>query len=198
MKRLMVSVALVLMVVACGGEAATDDDQGALSNPAFGEVTVSGSLPAFESVQSDAAVGQDAPSLSGVDPTGAAVEFTPGSSPAVLLFVAHWCPHCQAEVPLVVSWLESNPDALGIDILAVATGTAEGQPNFPPADWLEREGWTAPIIMDDENSTAGVAFGLTSYPFWVIVASDGTVAGRVAGGLGEDGIDPLLNEVSGL
>ena len=193
MKKLLPLIATALLVAACSGSSGSD-----FANPAFGDVTVSGAaLTPFENPNADPAVGQPAPTVSGVDPTGAAVEYSPGN-PTVLMFVAHWCSHCQAEVPRVVDWVAANPDRLGVDIIAVATGTQQGQPNYPPAAWLDREEWTEPIIMDDEDATVGQSFGLTSYPFWVIVAPDGTVAARAAGELSADQIDSLMQNVAGL
>jgi thiol-disulfide isomerase/thioredoxin len=142
-------------------------------------------------------VGTAAPALSGSDFAGDTVSFTPGEGPAVLVFLAHWCPHCQAEVPRMVSWLEDNPDAGGVEVIAVPTGTDPTAPNFPPSVWLERENWPAPIIVDDADSTAGTAFGVGSYPFWVMVGSDGTVVGRLSGELGEDQIGELMTAVAG-
>lgn len=194
MKKFIAPIVALLLLAACTG-----GDDSAFSNPAYGDVTVVGdALIPFQDPNSDAAVGQPAPSLSGVDPNGAEVTFTPGENPTVLVFLAHWCPHCQAELPVLADWVENNPDTLGVDIFAVATGTTQSRPNFPPAPWLEREGWTEPVIMDDENGTAGAQFGLTSYPFWVIVDGDGMIAVRVAGELPEDQIDGIFAAVADL
>lgn len=193
MKKLVVLALVGLVVAACGG-GETEAESG---NPAFGDVTVTGqSLPPFQDPANDAAVGSPAPALSGVDRTGAAVEFAPGTNPTLVLFLAHWCPHCQADLPRMVEWLEANPDRLGIDVIAVATGTRQSSPNYPPGPWLDREGWNEPHIMDDQNGTAGAAFGLTSYPFWVAVDADGNVLGRLAGELGPEQIDVLMRSIA--
>lgn len=183
-------VTLVLVIAACGG------DGGDSGNAAFGEVTVTGSLTPFQSPTNDDAVGTPAPIFAGVDQTGVAVEFTPGTNPSLVVFMAHWCPHCQADLPRMVEWLEANPDRLGVDVVAVATGTQATSPNYPPGPWFEREGWDQPLIMDDESSTAGQAFGLTSYPFWVAVGSDGNVLARAAGELGPEQIDSLMQSIA--
>ena len=38
------------------------------------------------------------------------------------MFLAHWCPHCQAEVPRLVELAEQGAFD-GVDVTAVATGT---------------------------------------------------------------------------
>ena len=193
MKKLMVLLAALVLLAACGGG---DSD---LANPAFGDVTLTGdALAPFEDPTADTAIGQPAPSLSGVDHNGEGVAFTPGDNATLLIFLAHWCPHCQSELPVLSKWVEENPETLGIDMIAVATGTTNARPNFPPGPWIEREGWTQPVIMDDEQGTAGAQFGLTSYPFWVVVDSQGNVAARTAGEIPEDQIEDLLSAVADL
>lgn len=49
------------------------------------------------------------------------------------------------------------PDS--VDIYLVATSYSPSQPNWPPSAWLEREGWTIAVIVDDPQSTAYEAFG---------------------------------------
>jgi cytochrome c biogenesis protein CcmG, thiol:disulfide interchange protein DsbE len=190
MKKLTTLLALGLLLAACGSADAS-------GNSAFGEVSAEGSLAPLSDPASDPTLGQPAPSITGVDRTGAAVTYTPGGgSPSLVMFLAHWCPHCQNDLPLMVDWLEANPDRLGIDVTAVATGTDRTRPNFPPGPWLEREGWDQPLIMDDEQSTAGQAFGVTSFPFWVVVDADGNVLARFGGALGAEQIDGLMQSIA--
>src|SRR3546814_8262437 len=138
----------------------------------------------------DPAVGTPAPTLEGVDPTGqgTSVEY---DEPTLLAFLAHWCPHCQAELPQLVALADEG--ALdGMDAVVVLTGTDETAPNYPPAPWLEREGWSGRVILDDEGGSAAQAFGLTSYPYLVLVDGDGEVIARNAGELGLDGLRELV------
>ena len=80
-------------------------------------------------------------------------------SPKAIYFIAHWCPHCQAEVPLVQGLIDDGrkPDAL--DIYAVSTAVDRGRGNYPPVDWLEEEGFTPIVVRDDDASSAFVEFG---------------------------------------
>jgi cytochrome c biogenesis protein CcmG, thiol:disulfide interchange protein DsbE len=148
-------------------------------------VTVTGDvLPHFQSAEKDPAVGMTMPSLAGVGFGGESVAIdNKDGRPKILMFVAHWCPHCQAEVPVVQSWIDSGGLTSQVDLYSVSTAVDESMPNYPPSEWLEREGWTAPVLLDDDGSEAGHAAGVSSYPYFVFVKGDGSVAARAAGEL---------------
>ena len=59
-------------------------------------------------------------------------------------FVAHWCPHCQAEVPRIVALAEQGRLPEGVDVAAVSTAVDATAPNYPPSAWLDRVGWPFP------------------------------------------------------
>jgi cytochrome c biogenesis protein CcmG, thiol:disulfide interchange protein DsbE len=146
---------------------------------AYGEVAIAGeALPRLEPGPTDPAEGTPAPTI-----TGETVSVSPGSNPTIVLFLAHWCPHCQAEVPRLTDWVEANGMPEGIDVVAVATNSTPSQGNYPPSVWLEGEDFPFPVIYDDEDSTAAVAYGLSAFPFWVVLDSDGIVVDRFTGEL---------------
>jgi hypothetical protein len=72
---------------------------------------------------------------------------------------------------------------------------AETRPNYPPSEWLESEGWTPPVLLDDTEYAVGDVFGLTAFPFWVFVNADGTVAGRLTGALPAEAITQLAESL---
>lgn len=157
------------------------------------EVSVSGeALPPLE--ETDDAIGMKIPEAAGESFTGGTTRVD-ASGPAVILFLAHWCPHCQAEVPVVQSWLDSGGLPDGVDIVSVSTATDPAQPNYPPSEWLEREGWSVPVLVDDADSTTAAAFGVNSYPFFVFVDSEGRVHHRASGELGIEHIESILDEM---
>ena len=88
-------------------------------------------------------------------------------------------------------YFEENGFPAEVDFISVSTGSQENRVNYPPNLWLEREGWTAPVIVDDENGSVANAFGLSAYPFWAGVDSSGRVVFRTAGGLSGGQIDDL-------
>jgi len=185
---LVVLLAIVAALVAGGDD---DSDDGALS---VAPVTVEGaSLPRYTGPGDDPAVGAAAPRLVGVDVTGAAAEAGGASgSPQLLVFVAHWCPHCQAEVPRIVEWMRDGQAPDGLEVTAVVTGTDSSLPNYPPSEWLADEGWAGGVVLDDERFSAGDAYGLSAYPFLVAVAPDGSVTARASGELPPDELSALV------
>lgn len=157
--------------------------------------TITGAqLPTFENPNGDAAVGLAAPEVSGTDFSGKAVGIKADGRPKVVLFIAHWCPHCQAEVPLIQTWVSAGGVPQGVDLVSVATGIDPTRPNYPPEAWLQREGWTVPVIADPTNSVAG-AYGLPAYPYWVFIGPDGKVVARA---VGEISIPDLESEIGRL
>lgn len=141
----------------------------------------------------DDAVGTDFPTLSGTSVLGGApLTIGDDGKAKLILFLAHWCPHCQREVPAVLDWLAANPLPDNVELYAVSTAVAESRGNFPPADWLREAGWTIPTLADNEEMSAFNAAGLTSFPSFVVVSADGTVAQRRAGELSDDELDALV------
>ena len=186
---------LVLAVVLTlpGGDGSGDSDVRETA-----AVDISGSaLPAFVDGEADPAVGVTMPSLSGVDFEGNEVSIADDGRAKVVMFLAHWCPHCQAEVPVVRDWLDQGRLPAEVDLYSVATATDQAQPNYPPSAWLEREGWEVPVLVDDQASSAGGAAGVSSYPFFVFVGADGDVDARTAGELTPEALDSAVSQLLG-
>jgi thiol-disulfide isomerase/thioredoxin len=137
-------------------------------------------LPVLTNPASDPAVGKAAPGLSGQDFSRRPVTVGSDGKPHVLVFVAHWCPHCQAEVPRIVA-MERAGQTSGVPVTAVATGTNENAPNYPPSAWLKDVGWPYPVLVDTSSETAARAYGLAAYPYLVFVDANGKVGARVSG-----------------
>jgi thiol-disulfide isomerase/thioredoxin len=169
----------------------------------FSEITVTGEeLPAFDSVSSatDAAIGMTAPVVSGKGFTGTEITTDGAGTPTLLVFLAHWCPHCQREVPLLVEWEKDGKTPTGIDVIAVATGTDPANPNFPPSEWLAREEFPAlwPVIADSADKKAADAFGLSGYPYFVLVDAQGKVFKRLSGEIPMDQLTEIINQMIGV
>lgn len=107
---------------------------------------------------------------------------------ALVIVAAHWCPHCQAEIPRLVEWMEAG-GGTEVDIVVVSTGADETKPNWSPSEWLERERWQGEVLVDDSEASAAAAYGLDGYPFFTFVDAEGRVVWRGAGELGTDVIE---------
>ena len=161
------------------------------------DVEVSGEpLPPYQDgAPEDEAVGESAPTVVGEDFDGSEVTIDYDGDPTVVIFLTHWCPACQREAPQVQDVIDDGGLPDDVDLVTVSTASERNADNYPPDDWLESLGWEPPIVVDDDDDSVAQAFGLTIYPFWVVLDGDGTVVSR-HGLLDEQGIRQLFAELS--
>ena len=162
-----------------------------------GEISVVGdSLPEYAGENDDnVALGLAAPTFSAPDQNSEIFQLEKNGNSKALLFLAHWCPHCQREVPVVQRFIDSNGVPPGIDVIAVATSIDRGRDNYPPQEWLEREGWSETQIYDLDREI-GEAYGLNAFPYWVFLDKDLNVLARRTGNLPEDMVGALLIQLA--
>lgn len=182
-----------LLVVACGSDA---DDTSAAgpalpahpsvsgldhdATPQTSAVAIDGSfLPGFDGTT--AGLGEVAPTIVGERFDGSTIEIAPDGTPKLVYFLAHWCPHCQDELPIVQRLVNDGSLPDGVELIAVATASNAERPNFPASAWFEDEGFSGDVLRDSEISEALVAFGGTSFPYAVALDGDNRVIARVAG-----------------
>ncbi|MDH3680555.1 MAG: TlpA family protein disulfide reductase [Acidimicrobiia bacterium] len=139
-------------------------------------------------VASDPAAGTVAPTLAGTDFGGTEVSIAPDGRPKVVYFLAHWCPHCQEEVPVVQQLIDDGQVPDGLDLYAVSTAVDAGRSNYPPEGWLADEGFTPLTLRDDTASAAFRAYGGSGFPYVVYLDGDNRVLARSAGNLPADAI----------
>jgi cytochrome c biogenesis protein CcmG, thiol:disulfide interchange protein DsbE len=165
-------------------------------DPAAASVSVEGQrLAPFEGGE-DPAVGQAAPTLRGTDYSGADVTIAPGTGgPMMIVFLAHWCPHCNDEIPVLLEWRDSGEMPAELQVFGVSTAVSDERPNYPPGEWLQDKGWEWPVLADDAQLTAVNTYGVTGFPFFVIVDADGDVAARGSGEIPIDELDALVDSV---
>ena len=218
MKRL--AVCLALVAAACGGQATTDDDSTPLSTTTTVATSTTSStttpttdVVAIETADSvaldgsplprfgenpDPAVGQTAPTASGTDFWGDPVEIAPTGRYQVLMFLAHWCGHCQNEVAELGPYLETTPLPPNVDVMSISTGVSPDRPNYPPSEWLTPDGWSPAVLVDTADGAVGAAFGLNAFPFWVVLDPEGVVLARTAGSLPLESVETLFDNLAGL
>lgn len=189
-------------------DASGDADASASDTPASGElvapgeqfapVAISGTtleampqqIPVTES-GNDAAIGVVAPEIVGTGFDGTPVSVTADGSPKMVMFVAHWCPHCQREIPAVKDLIDQGLVPEGLEIVVVSTAVRDGDPNFPPQDWLEDEQWPGPVLRDSTEFEALFAFGAGGFPYTVYLDSEHRVVTRTAGEIPADVMQQL-------
>lgn len=170
---------------------------GGLAEPARVTTAVSGTtLPGFTDPASDPAVGLAIPTITGTDLAGDPISIGPDDGPAAIVILAHWCPHCQAEVPVLVDYLASTGMPDGVRLLAISTAIDPARPNFPPSTWLEREGWSVPTLVDDGSSTGLAALGVSNFPGFVFLDGEGRVVQRYTGEMPVEAFDQLVRAIA--
>jgi thiol-disulfide isomerase/thioredoxin len=195
---------VVVLVVGSGG----DEDEDASSVAPFRPVTVTGDPLADFTTEiragdiDDPAVGQPVPVVAGTDYDGNEITIDPATDgPTMVVLLAHWCPHCNAEIPALNEWRDSGGVPDGLNIVGVSTGASPDAPNYPPDEWLVDMDWQWPVLADDVQPVDGApppamaAYGGTSYPTMVFVDSDGTVVERVSGEIPIDVLTPIVDDL---
>src|SRR5690242_13095535 len=189
----------VLAIVAIAAVALTGNDKktSTVVNgvPQTRPVTVTGSaLASFRSTANDPAVGRTAPTLTGQNFAGTPVSIGNDGHAKAVVFVAHWCPHCQREVPRLADYLHATGLPAGVELFFVPTNTNPNYPNYPPSAWLQRDGVSnVPTLVDSKNDDAYAAFGGTSFPYFVLLDKTNHVVARLVGEQ-QDGVYPGLFE----
>lgn len=175
-----------------GGTIPTGETVVAASDAAYGEILATGTALPEAAPGSDPAVGQPVPTIEGVGFDGETVTAPVAGEPTIVMFLAHWCPHCQAEVPRVAEWLAAEGMPEGVELVAVATSNDPAADNFPAGEWLHREAWPVPTMLDDEAQPAAQAYGIGGFPYFVAVDAEGTVVARASGEIGVEGLEELI------
>jgi thiol-disulfide isomerase/thioredoxin len=181
---------------------AGDDPRNLYENAAFGPIDLAGDgigpfLGHGGFDPSDAAFGLTAPFITGDDYDVNVLTIGNDGKPKILVFLAHWCPHCQAELPRLSARFAGATSEDGVDFYSIATSTNSTRANFPPAPWLVNSGVVFPNIMNNVAQDVAAAYGLSAFPFWVAVGADGKIIGRASGQFSADQITEFVSIANG-
>jgi thiol-disulfide isomerase/thioredoxin len=124
----------------------------------------------------------------------------PGSDgkATMLVYLAHWCPHCNYEIPVLNEWKEKGLMPPNIRVVGVTTGSREDQANWPPSKWLVAKKWTFDQFADSEKQEAAAAYGVGGYPFLVFIDPEGNVTSRTSGEVPVEEITTRANAAAGV
>ncbi len=202
-----VLVALVVALVTSDGSSnseTSDDGASTVTTPVVASevspaenqpVVVEGQvLDPLADSSADLSVGAPAPTLRGYSFDGRPVEVVPGDGRNyMVVFLAHWCPHCNAEVPRLIEWKNAGMVPNDLVVIGVSTAVAADRPNFPPSQWVVDKEWPWSVMADSEAMDAATAYGVSGFPFFTIIGGDGTVKLRASGEQGIEQIDAMVD-----
>ena len=142
----------------------------------------------------DAAVGLPSPVITAIDYEDRPVTIGEPGRAQVLVFLAHWCPVCDQELPTLRNVVDAGGVPDGVDMILVTTGLDPGRPNWPPKRWLDNAGLGGvTTVRDDVGDPMMRAYGLRAYPAWAVIDAEGTVVARRQGLLPAVGVAQLLD-----
>jgi len=178
-----------------GGENGTDDGSNGGEDPETGPAEVIGEALA-DFAQPDPALGATAPLIVAENYEGERVELGGDGIARVIGFFAHWCPHCQAELPRLVEWLDDIAVPEGVEVVAIATAVDSKEDNYPPSEWFEREGYDGILLRDSSDYALATGYGLRGFPYWVVVGADGRVVNRITGTINAEIYEAMLAQAA--
>lgn len=148
-----------------------------------GPIAVTGApLAVFDSTIPDDTIGTAAPVIAGQGFDGREITVGgPTDNPTMLVFLAHWCPHCNDEIPELISLHDAGSLPDNLDVIGVSTAVDPNGSNFPPSEWIVDKSWPWETMADDEDLAAIAAMGGSSFPFTVILDAGGNVLARKGG-----------------
>ena len=194
-----VLVAIVLAATSGGG---TDSqvarsgsiEFGGIDVPEVSSVTIEGdTLPPLVPGEPDPAIGTSAPVVAATSlANGSEISLGKGRA-RVIGFFAHWCSHCQAELPELTAWLAANDLPPNTEFIAVSTAVDESRGNYPPSAWFTAENFSSPVLVDDAQGSLLGGFGFSGFPAFVAMDSSGIVVARAGGNIGVEGFEDMLS-----
>jgi cytochrome c biogenesis protein CcmG/thiol:disulfide interchange protein DsbE len=203
-RTVIIVVGVVVLVLGLAGAAALlsggDDESsggvlapGETTRPTYGDdvqenrpVEVTGDqLPGLDSTGADdVAIGTPIPVVEGATFDGNAVTVGgPTDGPTMYVFLAHWCPHCNDEIPELIELKSRDGLPEDMNVVAVSTAVDSSGPNYPPSEWIVEKEWPSewPVMADSVESMAFVANGGGGFPYLMIVDADGNLLARDSG-----------------
>lgn len=147
--------------------------------------------------ENDSSIGLVAPTLTGSDFDGNVVTIAPDGRAKAVYFLAHWCPHCQVELPVVQALVDSGATPDGFDVYAVSTAVTAERGNYPPRDWFRVEQWSSPVMLDDAQNSAVISYGAGGFPYAVFLDGENRVVSRAAGELPAELTQEIWSFVAG-
>lgn len=104
-------------------------------------------------------------------------------------FWATWCKYCDEEMPDLEKLYNENKDDLVV--LAVDVGEEEEKVR----DYIEKGGYTFPVLLDKDSSIAQKNYYVSAYPTSYFIDEDGNLIGAVAGMMTYPQMTQILEQI---
>ena len=114
-----------------------------------------------------------------------------------LNFWATWCPPCKMEMPdiqKIYEKYEKQGEKSEVIVLSVAAPNTQDEKDVEGIKaFLEENGYTYPVLMDDGGYTFG-AYRISSLPTTFMIDKEGNVFGYVQGGLTQEAMESIIEQ----
>lgn len=141
-----------------------------------------------------ATVGSALPSISGVDYANTKVSVNPAAGPVTLVFIAHWCEYCKAEIQSLHAALLRGSYEPVEPLFAVSTRHLPFL-SWPPSEVLKLQDFPGKVIVDTDSSLASY-FQIRTTPTWYFTDSNGLIAKIVTGTLTPEEVNTYAKQAS--
>ena len=188
---------LVAVVVGAGSDpvaltVGTTIPGGASSSPAEAQpVTVTGTpLPVPKSGAPVTDItGTMIPTISGFSFDGSPMTIKATGRPQLIVVMAHWCSHCNAEVPRILAAYAKGKFPSDVQLVGISSSADPAAVHYPPSEWLSKSmTWPFPVLADSPDDEAATALGLSGFPYLLLVDAEGKVIARSSGELSEENL----------
>ena len=114
-----------------------------------------------------------------------------------LNFWATWCPPCKMEMPdiqKIYEKYEKQGEKSEVVVLSVVAPNTQDEKDIDGIKaFLEENGYTYPVLMDDGGYTFG-AYRISSLPTTFMIDKEGNVFGYVQGGLTQEAMESIIEQ----
>ena len=114
-----------------------------------------------------------------------------------LNFWATWCPPCKMEMPdiqKIYEKYEKQGEKSEVVVLSVVAPNTQDEKDVEGIKaFLEENGYTYPVLMDDGGYTFG-AYRISSLPTTFMIDKEGNVSGYVQGGLTQEAMESIIEQ----